>query len=43
MFITKKCRLFLILYQQKCIIEVLRKQPELNLSVLSSEFAVTLP
>ncbi|KAK5935218.1 hypothetical protein CgunFtcFv8_020600 [Champsocephalus gunnari] len=28
---------------RKCIVEELRKQPELDLSALSSEFAVTLP
>lgn len=34
---------FWLCYQRKCIIDELRKQPELDLSVLSSGFAATLP
>ena len=30
-------------YQRKCIVEELRKQPELDLNALSSGFAATLP
>ena len=35
--------MFCLCFQRKCIVEELRKQPELDLSALSSEFAVTLP